>query len=236
MPQQSYAHMNMDIEQEYRAIEAALLNNPRGRWFLAEHGRRARRLDTAVLEAAIERLQNSIRQPPALLGQLQNEVEQLREFINETRNELMARPPRVDSDAPSHSPPEGILRAAEELHELAWTLQTNDVNTEACEKIARQASAIYALSVRQALESERMQKLAVALDAASARLNAILDTIAHESQVDDTPPLPPNEVMEMTSLLSEHIEPPIDDENDQAAEASSHEGDKSGLEALLDRG
>jgi uncharacterized coiled-coil protein SlyX len=235
MPQQSYAQINMDIEQEYRAIEAALLNNPRGRWFLAEHGRRARRLDTAVLEAAIERLQNSIRQPPALLGQLRNEVEQLREFILETRNELMSRPPRVDSDAPSNSPPDGILRAAEELHELAWTLQTNDVNTEACEKIARQASAIYALSVRQALESERMQKLASALDAASARLNAILETIVHESQVDDTPPLPPDEVIEMNSLFSENIEPPIADQSDQETNAITTENEKDGIENLLDR-
>src|SRR5690606_29176127 len=91
--QQSYAEMSMDIEQEYRAIEAALLNNPRGRWFLAEHGRRARRLDSLILEQAIERLQNSIRQPPALLGQLQNEIEELKRFINDTRTEMLARPP-----------------------------------------------------------------------------------------------------------------------------------------------
>jgi len=127
------------------------------------------------------------------------------------------------------------LRAAEELHELAWTLQTNDVNTEACEKIARQASAIYALSVRQALESERMQKLASALDAASARLNAILETIVHESQVDDTPPLPPDEVIEMNSLFSENIEPPIADQSDQETNAITTEIEKDGIENLLDR-
>ena len=60
-----------DSETEYRTIESALLESARGRWFLAEHGRRARRLDSALLEDAIGRLQTSLRQPPALLGQLQ---------------------------------------------------------------------------------------------------------------------------------------------------------------------
>jgi hypothetical protein len=56
-----------DSETEYRAIEAALLESARGRWLLAEHGRRARRLDSALFEDAIVRLQSSLRQPPALL-------------------------------------------------------------------------------------------------------------------------------------------------------------------------
>ncbi len=209
--QQSYAQMSMDVEQEYRAIESALLNNPRGRWFLAEHGRRARRLDSAMLEMAIERLQNSIRQPPALLGQLQNEIEELKRFIMDTRAEMLARPPKVDAEVPSDAPADGILRAAEDLHELAWTLQANDINAQACEKIARQASAIYALSVRQALESERTQKLAIALDAACARLNALLETIDHESQFDDAPPPPSDEVASMTALLTDQIMPPAEE-------------------------
>jgi len=211
--QQSYA-MSMDIEQEYRTIEAALLNNPRGRWFLAEHGRRARRLDSVILEEAIERLQSSIRQPPALLGQLQNEIEELNQFIRETRTEMLAKPQRLAVDAPSDGPADGILRAAEDLHELAWTLQSNDINADACEKIARQASAIYALSVRQALESERTQKLAIALDAASARLESVLETISHESQIDREPPSS-DELASMSALLTEQILPPTDQMDDQ---------------------
>ena len=212
--QQSYA-TSMDIEQEYLAIEAALLNNPRGRWFLAEHGRRARRLDSVMLEEAIGRLQNSIRQPPALLGQLQNEVEELNQFIRETREEMLAKPARLAVDPPSDAPADGILRAAEDLHELAWTLQSNDINADACEKIARQASAIYALSVRQALESERTQKLAIALDAASARLDSVLETISHESQIDREPPASSEEMASMSTLLAQEILPPTEDNIDR---------------------
>lgn len=35
----------VEPEQEYRAIERALVETARGRWFLRQHGRRARRLD-----------------------------------------------------------------------------------------------------------------------------------------------------------------------------------------------
>ena len=199
---QSSSRLPVNNEQEYRAIEAALLDNPRGRWFLAEHGRRARRIDSAMLDEAIGRLQQSLRQPPALLGQLHGEIEGLKQFLRDAKNQLMSKPmPRPDKTA-SEAPADGILRAAEDLHELAWTLQSNDINAEACEKIARQASAIYALSLRQALEAERTMKLAAALDSASARLSAVLVTIGHESQIDLTAPLP-EEVAAMTALLAD---------------------------------
>lgn len=220
--QTSYARISVDVEQEYRTIEAALLDNPRGRWFLAEHGRRARRLDSLMLEEAIERLQSSLRQPPALLGQLQNEIEELSQFLRDTRAELMAKPGKLAAaaDASADGPTDGILRAAEDLHELAWTLQSNDINADACEKIARQASAIYALSVRQALESERTQKLALALDAACARLGAVLETINHESQVDGDPASRADDTASMSALLTEHIlPPPADRDGEEAASA-----------------
>jgi hypothetical protein len=200
--QQSSLCLPVNNEQEYRAIEAALLDNPRGRWFLAEHGRRARRLDSAMLEEAIGRLQQSLRQPPALLGQLHGEIEGLKQFLRDAKSKLIAKPaPRSDKSG-SDAPADGILRAAEDLHELAWTLQSNDINADACEKIARQASAIYALSLRQALEAERTMKLAAALDTACARLSAVLETIGHESQIDLSAPLP-EEVTAMTALLAD---------------------------------
>ncbi|MGE8943497.1 hypothetical protein ACO2I3_16445 [Leptospira interrogans] len=216
--QQSFARHGLDIEQEYRTIEAALLDNPRGRWFLAEHGRRARRLDTLMLEEAIGRLQSSIRQPPALLGQLQNEMEELKQFLRDTRTDLVTKAPKLPIDPGLESPAaDGILRAAEDLHELAWTLQSNDINADACEKIARQASSIYALSLRQAMESERTQKLTIALDSACARLTSLLETIGHEQQVDDEPLPPVEQAARMAALLTESPALPIDDIEDSAA-------------------
>jgi multidrug resistance efflux pump len=171
-----------DSETEYRAIEAALLESARGRWFLAEHGRRARRLDSALLDDAISRLQTSLRQPPALLGQLKAEIETLKAHLAETRASLLAKaaPSGSGEQAPTH----GILKAAEEIHDIAWSLQANPFDPKGCEEIAKNAGRLYVLSQSQAIESERTLKTANAIDAAAHRLEAMLETVIHELQID----------------------------------------------------
>ena len=205
-----------DPETEYSEIERALLESARGRWFLAEHGRRARRLDSVVLQDAIGKLQSSLRDPPALLGQLRNEVVGLQSLLQETRAALIKKPIQPASNGaspPSNgaspqaalpaSGPDGILAAAEGIHELAWSLHAREISVDTCEKIARQASNIYALSVRHAAESERVQQLTAALDGALARLDGLLETIGFEAQLDEFSRPPPRELTsEEPALLS----------------------------------
>ncbi len=173
-------------DDEYRAIEAALLESARGRWFLAEHGRRARRLDSALLEDAIGRLQTSLRQPPALLGQLQGELAELKSHLNTVRDNLLSKPTSRatgQSDAAggaTHS----ILKAAESLHEIAWSLQANPFDPKGCEEIARNAAHLYTLSQEQATHSERTLVLADAIAEALRRVDAVLETVEHERMVD----------------------------------------------------
>jgi len=190
---------DFDAREEYRTIEATLLESARGRWFLAEHGRRARRLDSALLEDAIGKLQKSIRQPPALLGQLQSEVEDIRAKIDAARSELSQRAAQSasgelgqslsDADGETGSndaqPLNKMLQAAEDIHEQTWNLQAKDLNPDACEAIARQASSLYALSMHQAAHSTRILKLIDALEATSARVEGVLQTITHELQIDE---------------------------------------------------
>lgn len=181
-------------ETEYRAIEAALLESPRGRWFLSEHSRRVRRIDTLTLQDAITKLQSSMREPPALLGQLQHEIESLQGLLKQTRSALVAKPVDPEGTAPGTvSGPNGIIAAAEGIHELAWSLHKQEIDVPTCEQIARQASAIYAMSVRHAAESERVQQLTNALDGALARLDGLLETIGHEGQLDSFSMPPPAE-------------------------------------------
>jgi hypothetical protein len=177
-----------DLDSEYRAIEATLLESARGRWFLTEHGRRARRLDSALLEDAIGRLESSLRQPPALLGQLKAEIQNLKAHITETRAGLVARTaatsPSSATDDPAAMAPTSILKAAEDIHDIAWSLQANPFDPKGCEEIARNAGRLYVLSQSHAIQSERTLKVAAGLDAAAARLDAILETVAHELQTD----------------------------------------------------
>lgn len=170
-------------DSEYRAIEATLLETARGRWFLAEHGRRARRLDSALLEDAIGRLQTSLKAPPALLGKLQAEIEALQSQIAATRETLVARgsPALVNNGSTSA---QTILKAAEDMHEIAWALQANPFDPKGCEQIARNAGRIYAVSQSHAGESERVVTTAKSLDVAMAQLEALLETVLHELQID----------------------------------------------------
>lgn len=180
MPQFS-PQTNEDQDTEYRTIEATLLETVRGRWFLAEHGRRARRLDSALLEDAIGRLNASLRQPPALLGQLQIEIEHIRAALAETRAALTAKPTVDESTLPTHA----ILKAAEDIHDIAWSLQANPFDPKGCEEIARNAGKLYSMSQSQAAQSQRALAAAQALDGAAAKLEGILETVLHELKIDD---------------------------------------------------
>jgi hypothetical protein len=185
----------VDSDPEYRAIEATLLASARGRWFLAEHGRRARRLDNALIEDAITRLNASLREPSALIEQLAGRIEAVRALISDVQAALAARPlaPRgpspLDRDGAAMGAPPGptltqsILAASETVHELAWTLQGRegrDFDQSTLETIARQVAAIYAMSRHQAVDTEFTLRLVAHLAAADDQLAAILDTLRHE--------------------------------------------------------
>ena len=175
-------------EQEYRSIESALLETPRGRWFLAEHSRRSRRLESAHIEEAIGRLKTSLRDPPAVLGRLRTELDSIAQLLRQARSAVLTRPPGSPArPAPptaagngETAAPAGLLKAAEELHTLVWSLQARDVNREVCERIGRQAAAIFALSARQAQESERALQFADMIDGIARRIMAALETIELE--------------------------------------------------------
>lgn len=173
-------------DTDYQAIESALVETARGRWFLAEHSRRARRIDGALLEDAIGRLQTSLRQPPALLGQLQHEIETLKAHLAQSRAALLERPHvTTDTSYPDGAvQPQAIMKAAEDIHQIAWALQANPFDPKACEDIARLSSRLYALSLTQAVESTRALQAASAIDAATGRLEAMLETVMHEMRAD----------------------------------------------------
>jgi hypothetical protein len=53
---------------DYEAIEAAIMETARGRWFLFEYARRNRHADTRTLLSAINRLESAMTGPPRPAG------------------------------------------------------------------------------------------------------------------------------------------------------------------------
>lgn len=178
---------SLQADEEYRAIEGALLESPRGRWFLAEHGRRSRRVDAQMLDEVIAKLQASLREPPALLSVLRADVERLRGFVADQRHDIAASAATLLQQAPNGHPLDAtahhaanMLTAAEDLHALVWSVRDQVPNADFCEAIARQASRIYAMSHAQAVESARALQFTAALDETYQRLSALLETILLE--------------------------------------------------------
>ncbi|MFN0219455.1 MAG: hypothetical protein ACKVP4_11650, partial [Hyphomicrobium sp.] len=69
-------------------------------------------------------------------------------------------------------------------HEMSWSLQANPIDPKSCESIARNAVRLYVMSQTQAIESHRALEAASAMAEALRRLEAILETVMHERQVD----------------------------------------------------
>ena len=66
--------MGAYTQKDYEAIEAAVLESPRGRWFLAEFARRNRAADTLMLLEAIHKLERGVTGAPDMaLGDLTGE-------------------------------------------------------------------------------------------------------------------------------------------------------------------
>src|SRR5579864_2892912 len=129
-------------EADYEAICAAVLATERGRWFLAEYARRNRQADTVELVAAIERIAARSSTDAAArwetppdnvhVERLRAELAELADAIARTRTELASAPAAPISDLalkPAVGPDDAaaerldILAAAEEIHELAWTMR-----------------------------------------------------------------------------------------------------------------
>jgi hypothetical protein len=70
-------------EAEYEAFYAALAESARGRAFLAEHARRSRSADTAVLLASVQRLEGLVGSQPA--SAVDDERQELRSLLDAIR-------------------------------------------------------------------------------------------------------------------------------------------------------
>src|SRR5215831_18365811 len=67
-------------EADYEAIEAAVVETNRGRWFLAEYARRNRHADTKMLLTAIDRLEAAIARTKAEIAAIKPDVDQAGKF------------------------------------------------------------------------------------------------------------------------------------------------------------
>ncbi len=179
------------VDVEFDAIESALMKTARGRAFLSEFTRRNRAADTQTVLTAIERLEGTMRaqDPIADVQRFRGDVLEMARRIADTRSQIVAMRAEDESDSTlgrakgeldaivqaTESATGGILAAAEEIQEIAWTLREGGFAPETCEAIDERATNIYIACSFQDLTSQRIRKVIDAMQFLESRITQMID-------------------------------------------------------------
>lgn len=99
-------------EADYEAIEAAVMETARGRWFLREYARRNRNADTRMLLDAIGRLENAVSRERRAL-----DVEQLRRKVQAMADATRSAQSEINS-LEGEIPAESLAKTLRSLRDL----------------------------------------------------------------------------------------------------------------------
>jgi chemotaxis protein CheZ len=177
-------------ETDYEAIEAAVMETMRGRWFLAEYAKRNRQADTTVLLAALDRIESVMRSErkaePA--DRIRHDLVEMSKAISRTKAEIAAIKPdaahhgkfgeateELDSIvASTETATSDILAAAEQIQEIAWTLREHGVEAEVCDLLDTKATDVYTACSFQDLTGQRTRKVIQVMRYLENRINAMI--------------------------------------------------------------
>ena len=179
-------------DEDYSLIEQALIQNPRGRWFLEEYLKRNRPADTQQLLGAIQRIEQSLQKqkPEATdLDPIRMSIIEMSKAIAKTREEINSIKPDNEDDnqlinateelsaivESTETATNTILEAAEEIQESAWTMREAGADGGCCDKIDEKTTEIYTACSFQDITGQRTTKVVQALAYIENRVNAMID-------------------------------------------------------------
>jgi hypothetical protein len=176
-------------EADYAAIELAVMETERGRWFLGEYAKNNRHADTLTLLAALSRIEKSVtsHREPIEIDKFRLDVLEMSKAIARTHAEIAAIKPddsrggrlmeasgELDSIvSATETATSEILAAAERVQEAAWTLREAGVEPATCDMLDERATEIYMACSFQDLTSQRIRKVIEALEFLESRVNAM---------------------------------------------------------------
>lgn len=175
-------------EEDYEAIEGAVMETSRGRWFLSEYARRHRNADTTAVLGAIERLERIVRRDRSLEVQdeLRAELVGMKRVLERLHADLATSGGNdrglaeagADLDAvvsATERATQDILSAAERVQEVAWVLREQGVDSAHCDALDERATEIYLACSFQDVTGQRIRRVVEALRGVEARVNAAMD-------------------------------------------------------------
>ncbi len=217
-------------DEDYNIIEQALLQNPRGKWFLEEYINRNRPEDTQKLLSAIERIENTLqdKQTPPLddIDPIRMSILEMADAIAKTREEIKSIKPAEVSDNQFSTATEElsaivtstedatntILEAAEDIQEAAWVLREAGAEDSSCDRIDNKTTEIYTACSFQDITGQRTTKVVQALAYVENRINAMIeiwglnDQTPHTPIKEETDTRPDNHLLNGPAKLGEELQ------------------------------
>ncbi len=127
-------------DNDYQAISDAFMETTRGRWFLTEYARRNRNADTAMVLAAVERIETTIaaQKQVASTAMRAEADEAMRAIVAQARASATGAIDRF-AEAQVFAPAQRGLRI---IREVAWRLREVGYDSRICDILEAQADAI----------------------------------------------------------------------------------------------
>jgi len=177
-------------EADYEAIEAAVMETARGRWFLAEYARRNRNADTTMLLKALDRIEASIGNKRSVepVDRIRFDLVEMSKAISRTKAEIASIKPDADDHGKFGEASEeldsvvqateratsDILACAERVQEMAWTLREQGVASEVCDLLDANATEVYTACSFQDITGQRTRKVIQVLRYLEDRINSMI--------------------------------------------------------------
>jgi chemotaxis regulatin CheY-phosphate phosphatase CheZ len=177
-------------EADYEAIESAVMETMRGRWFLAEYGRRNRTADTRMLLSALDRIEAALRGESSVqsVDRIRFDIVEMAKTIARTKTEIAAIKPDAEHQGKfgeatdeldsivqaTEKATSDILAAAEQIQEIAWTLREQGLEAEICDMLDAKATDVYTACSFQDLTGQRTGKVIQVLNYLEQRINAMI--------------------------------------------------------------
>ena len=178
-------------EADYEAIESAVMETSRGRWFLAEFARRNRHADTTMLLKALERIEGAVtgERSVSAVDRIRFDLVEMANAIARTKAEVAAIKPEAEHQGrfgkaseeldcvvqTTEAATSDILACAERIQELAWTMREQGLAPELCVLIDARATEIYTACAFQDLPGQRTRKVIGVLRYLEGRINAMIE-------------------------------------------------------------
>jgi hypothetical protein len=165
-------------ERDFEAIEAAVMETERGRWFLGEFARRNRMGETRLLLEAVSRLEQNVGgpRPPDEAELVRAGLSQLADTLSQATADLgcgAGFQNFVESVATMEGATSDIHDAAERVSEIAWQLREAGASGRLCSELEKAAANISTACAFGGLTAQRAKTLAGAVNEMAQVLEAL---------------------------------------------------------------